>query len=267
MWRKYFKVGSLSWTNGFVYRANFITWRLRMVIQFLAVYFLWEVVISKESSVFGYEKASLFTYILAASLLRSIVLSSKSIDAQTEIATGELSNYLLKPINYFGLWFSRDMADKILNSLFCVVEIGLIYALLKPPILLQTNGLFLGLSLAAAMLSILMYFCFSFIISMTTFWYSEANGWPQRFLILTLLEFFIGALFPLNILPERIFNLIQFFPTTYFIYFPIQLYLGSLSNHQIVWGFSIMVLWIALFIIVTKKLWLSGVRSYEAYGR
>ena len=38
---KYFGIAKVSWQNGFVYRLNFVMWRLRNVIQLLTVYFLW----------------------------------------------------------------------------------------------------------------------------------------------------------------------------------------------------------------------------------
>lgn len=266
-WRKYAAVAYLSWSNGFVYRTNFVMWRVRMVLQLLAVYMLWHAITAKNPTPFGLDQKMVFTYILGSSVLRSIVLSSKSIDAQTEIATGELSNYLVKPINYFGLWFARDAADKFLNCLFSIVEILCMYWLFRPPIAIQINWVVLGFFLMAVLGATVLYFFFSFIISMTTFWYSEANGWPQRFLVLTLLEFFVGALFPLNILPEKIIEVMTYLPTTYFLFFPLQIYLGQLDHYQMMKGFAVLLCWLAVFAFGTKKMWSKGVASYEAFGR
>lgn len=266
-WQKYTSVVRMSWGNGLVYRTSFCMWRVRMMIQLAVVYVLWYALTTKTNTPFGMEREMLFTYVLGSSIVRSVVLSSKSIDAQTEIATGELSNYLVKPINYCGYWFAKDLADKLLNTCASIVEVGVLYLIARPTVFIQADGKALGLCALALSGAIVLYFLFSFMVSMTTFWYSEANGWPQRFLILTLLEFFIGALFPLAILPEKIAQALVYAPTTYFIYFPLQVYLGNIAGMEILKGFGVMVCWLAIFAVIVKKMWSKGVRSYEAYGR
>src|SRR3990167_2130155 len=104
---KYFHIAATSWQNGFVYRLNFVMWRVRMVVQMLAIYFLWVAVLGQRGGAFTYTTSQLLTFILGGSIIRSLVFSSRSIDAQGEIATGDLNNYLTKPLNYFANWFSR----------------------------------------------------------------------------------------------------------------------------------------------------------------
>ena len=40
-----------------------------------------------------------------------------------DVAQGELSNYLIKPMNYFKYWFTRDMSSKILNISFAFLNL------------------------------------------------------------------------------------------------------------------------------------------------
>lgn len=264
---KYIAATKLTWSSGFMYRLNFVMWRVRMFIQLIAVYFLWATITQRNSTPFGYEQSILITYILGTSFMRAFVFSSRSIDAQSEIAGGDLSNYLVKPINYFGYWFSRDLADKLLNIIFSIVEIIVLVFVFKPPVFIQTNPSQIGWFIIASTMAAIMYFFFSFIISLTTFWYSEANGWPQRFLVFTLLEFFAGGLFPLDILPEKMFELIKLLPPTFFIFTPIQIYLGNISGEKIGQALLTMIIWLVILAIIVQKMWQKGIKNYEAYGR
>src|SRR3990167_5333150 len=99
--QNYWQVAKVSWSNGLVYRLNFVMWRVRVVVQLLSVYFLWLAIFGQTENAFGYSRAEMLTYIILIGLIRSLVFSSRSIDAQEEISSGNLSNYLVKPVNYF----------------------------------------------------------------------------------------------------------------------------------------------------------------------
>src|SRR3989339_1859581 len=133
--RKYFVLARLSWSNGLVYRLNFLMWRVRLILGLLTAFFLWNAVFSGRDTLFGYSESAMITYILVASLLQSLVLATRSIDLAGIINSGDLSNILVKPISNFWYWLSRDLADKILNILFASAELSILFVLLRPPII------------------------------------------------------------------------------------------------------------------------------------
>lgn len=265
--KKYWTVAQISWESGFVYRLNFVMWRVRNVVQLLTLYFLWFAVTSPDQSIFSYTQASLLTYVLGSSVIRAIVLSVRSIDAQVDIATGDLNNYLIKPINYFIYWAARDIADKSLNIAFATIELIILYLILRPPILLPQNPdtwIFFAISV---ILATCLFFMFSFIISMTTFWYYQYNGWAQRFLSFVIVESLAGSLFPLDILPPVFAKILINLPTAYFIYFPMQIFLERLNAPQIATGYTVLVFWTIVLYIIGQLLWQKGLKVYAAFGR
>ena len=141
--KKYLTIFKISWQNGFVYRLNFIVWRTRSVVLLLTIYFFWFAVYQFNKQIVGYDEQMMLTYIIGTSIMHSLVLGSRSVDVSAEIGTGGLSNYLIKPINYFSYWLARDFADKILNLIFVAFELSLIFFILKPPFSIQTNLFYL----------------------------------------------------------------------------------------------------------------------------
>jgi len=264
--KKYLQGFKMSWQNTFVYRLNFIMWRLRTVILRLGAYFFWHAVYRFNNQIGIYDEKMMLTYILIGGILHSLVLGSRSINVSGEIGTGVLSNYLLKPINYFSYWLTRDLADKILNVIFVIFELGLIFLILKPPFFIQTDPFYLFAFVAFSILSIFIYFYLSLIISLTTFWYPEHNGWPARFLFQVTLRFLSGGLLPLDILPRLIFNFLRFLPPAYFLFFPLQIYLVKISLVEILTGFLVMIFWILSLRFLVKFIWQRGLRPYTAAG-
>lgn len=242
-------------------------WRLRMVIGMLTIYFLWQAVLINNQSPFDYTPNQLLTFVFGTSLLRSLVFGSRSIDAQGEISSGNLNNYLIKPLSYFKYWLTRDMADKLLNIIFVIAELAIILAAIRPPLMLPTHSSHMILFLIAALGAMLLYFMFSFLVSMSTFWFPEGNGWPQRFFIMVVLEFLAGGLFPLDILPLSMRTIITHLPSAYFLHFPMQVYLGRIDAQSLFSGFSLLTLWIFLFYVLMRFTFSRGLKIYGAYGR
>lgn len=262
---KFYIIAKITWDQTIAYRASFVMWRVRGVIQLLTIYFFWFAVLSPGKSLLGYNHSLMLTYILGTLLMESIVLSSRTYIVGEEINSGNLMNFLLKPINYFLYWFSVDMGDKAINICFSVVELILIFVILKPPLFIQTNLFYLFFFLISIITSLFLYFFINFLLGLIGFWSPEI--WAPRFIFITVLGFFAGSFFPLDILPKTIFAIMKFLPFSYLLYFPLKIYLGQLSFYEIISGLLISFFWIFTIYFLMKYIWQKGLKSYTAYGK
>jgi len=265
--KKYLQVFKISWQDSFAYRLNFFLWRLRTIFWILASYFFWLVVYQNRTTIGGYNQQSMFTYILGVFILSDLILSSLSVNLSVDISTGNLSNQLVKPVNIYYYWLARDWADKLLNLLFSLAEIAFVFVILRPPIFINLNFVSLIIIAVAVFLALLLNFFLNFLVSLLAFWFPEHGGWPQRFLFSILLSFFAGLYFPLDIFPKIIYQIFQILPTSYLIFFPLQIYLGRISSKEILVGFFLMVAWTLILIKVNKIVWRQGIAKYSSEGR
>ena len=261
----YLQIMKGTWAEYMIYRLNFVLWRVRVVMQLLVTYFLWWALFSQRETLFGYTQSAILTYILLSSLVRTFVLGPTTMDIGGLINQGNLSNYLLRPMSFFRYYMARDSADKLINAAFAVVETVLLFLILRPPIFIQTNIPVLLLAFLAVFLAMILYFFFSILLGFLGFWTPDI--WGPRFLSFVLMEFFTGSLFPLDILPKPLFTLSQMLPFSYFIYFPLKIYLGQLSLGTILQGFGIASLWVGGLWYITFAVWRRGLRVYTAEGR
>ncbi|MBI4035481.1 ABC-2 family transporter protein [Candidatus Daviesbacteria bacterium] len=261
---KYISVFRIAWQQNLIYRLNFVLWRFRSVMQLLLVYFIWWSVFQSQKQIFGYTASSILTYILIAALIRAIVLSTRVTDLIDSINSGSVVNFLIKPLGFVKYYLARDIADKLFNILFYIGEVSVLVFLLKPAVIIQTNIQVLAYFIFAIAGGLVIYFCINFLISLTAFWME--NSWGPLFLIGVLLETLGGGLFPLDILPREIFNILMITPFPYLIYFPSKIYLGGMRNAEILYGFSIISAWIITLIILTKLMISSGFRHFSAEG-
>lgn len=262
--RKYLAVFKNTWEGSLVYRLNFTLWRVRSVLQLLVIYFVWWTVFQSQSQVFGYTENLMLTYVMVAALIRAIVLSTRVLDVAGHINQGDFVNFLIKPLGIISFYFSRDLADKLLNISFVIFEIALLIFLLKPPITFQKDFLILSLFVTAALLGLLLYFFIAFVVGLLAFWYE--NAWGPFFLLTIFLEGFGGGLFPIDILPKTISSILLLTPFPYLIYFPSKLYLGTFGINEILQGFSVLIFWVVFMYILTLKILQAGLRYYSAVG-
>ncbi|MBI2012459.1 ABC-2 family transporter protein, partial [Candidatus Curtissbacteria bacterium] len=131
--KKYWLVAKNTWAETVTYRLNFVMWRLRVTLQLLTMFFLWQAILPRGQTLFGYDQSLMLTYILGTSLISAFVIASRSYSVGDEINQGNLSNFLIKPINYFLYHFSRDIGDKAMNISFSAVELSLLFLILRPP--------------------------------------------------------------------------------------------------------------------------------------
>lgn len=263
--KKYWQVVQSTWWEIGTYRFNFVMWRFRMLLQFITVYFLWLAVTPSQGQIFGYSQQLILTYILGTAFVGSIVLSTRTHEIGPNIDSGDLSLFLLRPLNYFKYWFARDMADKAVNIVFVIGELLLVYVIFKPPVFFQTDTAMLVLSLVAICFAIFLNFYIGCLLGLIGFWSPEV--WAPRFMYYVLIPFLGGAAFPLDIFPQGFQQVMAVLPFSYMIYFPVKIYLGSLTADQIISGMTVAGLWVILLHCATQFTWLKGLRNYSAQGR
>lgn len=265
---KYLQAARVSLRQEIAYPMNFIMWRFRNVIQILLVYFLWNAAFSTPGRViYGYDREKILTYIFGIIIVRAFVLSSKTSEVSGEISRGELSNSLVKPINYFKYWLSRDLASKALNLAFAAVEIVFLVWLFRVSVFYQTNPAQLALFVFSVIIAILTFTTFLFIVSTVSFWMPEMSWAAQFLLSIVVVEFLSGALFPLDILPRTFQTIINLTPFPYLVFFPLQIYLGKIQSSLVIQGLVTGSVWLLILYMLLKYIWSKGLKNYEAYGR
>jgi ABC-2 type transport system permease protein len=266
--KKYLQIFKISFQEEFAYKLNFVMWRVRNVFQIFLTFFLWSTIFTNPQTViFGYDRSKILTYVFGIMIVRALVMSARAADISSDIAQGDLSNYLLKPMTYFKYWFTRDVSSKALNLIFAAVEFALLFLILQPPFYFQINPIILILFFVSIILAILIYFFILVLVSSLTFWAPELS-WGGHFLItIVVVEALSGALFPINILPITFQYIVMATPFPYLIYFPVQVYLGNISGQAILGGLMIAAAWCGILWFGMNFIWQKGLKVYESTGR
>lgn len=261
---KYWQLLKLSWENGLVYRTSVLLWRFRQLLSTLMSLTLWTVVFSATQSAFSYSQQEMITYIFLAAFLQSAILTTALNGLANTIYSGELSRLLIKPINIYAYFASEDIADKLKNVGFLVVETIILFFIFKPVFVLP-DAFTLVLFLFWLAGGIILHFLITLLFGAIGFW--SPDVWGPRFLFFLIVGFTAGKLFPLDILPQAIQQIIYLTPFPYFAFMQSQLFLGKLSDAELIRHTISLSLWIVGMVFVVHKIWQRGIKDYSAVGQ
>ncbi len=261
--KKYLAIFSITLQEIFAYRLNMVMWRIRQVFVFLIPFFIWKSVLGSGEEIYGYTLAGIMTYLFGTTVLRSLVMGSRTVDLGWMINSGALTIPLMRPFGIFRFFFTRDVADKLFNLSFIVLEIPLLLWLFRPPVFIQTNLVPILGSIIAIIFAVLIYFFINIIFGALGFW--SRDVWAPRFLLMVVMEFATGAMFPLDMLSSSWQKIVLMTPFPYLLYVPLKIYLGR--GDLLVFGLLVSAIWVVVLAYLAQKIWKLGIKSYEAEGR
>lgn len=264
---KYLTVFAIDWQNQFIYRLNFVLWRLRNVFRILLTFILWNTVFASNQNIFGYSHEQMLSYIFLVMFSQALIMSAPSNENMGgEIANGDLSNFLVKPLGYLRYWFTRDLSSKLLNIIFSIGEITLLWLIFKPTTLLPTNPISILLGLIALGMAIVTYYFICRMAISIAFWAPEYT-WGFMFLVLVCMEILSGIIFPLDVLPQAWQTVFNFTPFPYLIYHPLSILIGryDIFTSLVLLGQS--AVWLAITYLLVRLVWSAGLRVYSSIGR
>lgn len=260
---KHLSIFTITLQEIFAYRLNMVMWRVRQVFVFLIPFFIWRAVLGQGGEIYGYSFAAITTYLFGTTVLRSLVMGSRTIDLGWMINSGQLTIPLMRPIGIFRFLFIRDLADKLFNLSFILIEIPLLLWIFHPPVFIQTNPAIVCYAIMSTLLAVLIYFFINVIFGSLGFW--SRDVWAPRFLLMVVMEFATGAMFPLDMLPAIWQKIALLTPFPYLLYVPLKVYLGqdpALWIHLLTG-----LVWTIILGYITHVIWQKGIKSYEAEGR
>jgi len=241
-----------------VYRFQIFSKFLVQLFQLVMVIFVWKYIYTQTDTVSGYDETQMISYIYIITMIGVIFNISIAFRETEHIKMGYLSHFLIRPISY-----TKDLAAFYLSTLIIDLIILLILIMIPLYFSLININLFNIISLTYFVLSIILFFYFIKTIANCAFWI--IHTWPLKPLYNSLYLLFAGGFFPLDILPDNIYHILEYLPFSLFGYINVISLQGLIYN-DIYKYFIATVIWIAIFIILEKISWRKGLKKYESVG-
>lgn len=248
------------------YRANFLLSLFSGIFPMIAQAFLWSTIFlnSNQTTILGYDYSHMLTYIIIASIINKLVATGVEWEIATDIKEGGLNKFITRPVGYFPYRIASFMGSKVMQLGIVLAILSVILTVINRRIGLYIEIYKIGYFFLAIILALLLNLLLSIAFSAVAFWTTEA--WATFTFMSLLIQFASGGLFPLDILGERVMQVLDILPFKYIVYFPTNIMNNKLSYMQIQQGLVLQLIWIIGLFAIAKILWKIGMKKYIAVG-
>jgi ABC-2 type transport system permease protein len=174
------------------------------------------------------------------------------------IRSGQLSNYLLRPVGVVEFVYIRGIAPKIFVAVLALA-IGMcvgVWSDISPFRLIGAMGM--------AFIGNVIHYQISAAIAAASFVWEEAYSFLMvKNMVVSLLS---GELLPLNLFPSSMQWIWKSTPFYLYVYGPTQYALGRWSNQEFVMQLGVAAIWLVVGWGLIRLTWGTGIKRYSSLG-
>ncbi len=264
--RKYWHVVKIGFESTLVYRVNFLFRAGFSLIPLLATIYLWQTIYAGQSTQVGnYSLAGMISYYLLVTIVDTLTaVSEDDWQIAADIKDGNISQFLLKPIDYLTYRICLFFSGKIIFTAVSMIPVGIFIYCLRKYLVAPAGMVSMICFIATTILAALLQFFMSYTMALLAFWLLEVS---TVIFIAFAFEYLAGGhVFPLNILPPLMEQILNCTPFPYLLFFPVSIYLGQVHGADLWRGMLIQAAWVLFFYGLARCVWSRGIRKYSAAG-
>ncbi len=266
--KKYWHVVNIGVQNNLTYRFNFLARALFGLVPLIAMLYVWRTIYAGKGAggtVGAYSLAEMISYYLLITVVDALTaVNEDDWQIATDIKDGNISQFLLKPIEYLWYRLCLFLSGRLTYLAVAVTPLALFILCLHQYFVFPASWGVFGAFLLSVVLTALLQFFMSYAMAMLAFWVLEVSTF---IFILYAFEYIAsGHLFPLDILPRGLEQALYFTPFPYQLYFPVSIYMGKAAGADMLRGLLMQCLWVIAAYGAARFAWRRGIKHYSAVG-
>jgi len=255
-----------------IYRGDFALGTLMRFLPIITQIFLWGAVFQSlqaeksSDTIVGYKFQDFVAYYLLTMISRAFSsMPALASGIALQVRDGEVKKFLVQPIDMVGFLLLTRVAHKLAYYSVAIAPFALVFYLCRNYFLAGwPEPAILACYVASLVMGFVLGFFLEACIGLISFWFLEVTS---LLFVYMLFSFFLsGHMFPLDMLPEPWNTIVEWLPLRYLAYFPAAIFLGKIQGVDLVLGLVIEVVWIVIFIALTRFMFARGVRRYSGFG-
>lgn len=251
----------LGIAEAIAYRTALFIWILTSCFPLIALA-MWSG-IAGESSVGAYTQKDFVGYFVAAFLVRQLTSCWVVWDLERQIASGDLSTLLLRPVHPLLHHLVTNLAALPVR-LVLAVPLGFGVLWMAGGASIEANTYSWLLVVPALIGAWLINFSAQVIIGCLAFWWTRTSAlfevWLGLFVVLS------GYVVPIRLMPEAVVAVLDLLPFHASLGFIVELLLGELSLDAALLGLALQWGWVVVLGLLARLAWRRGLRVYGAVG-
>jgi ABC-2 type transport system permease protein len=248
---KYLETIKVCFKAQLAFRFDIFISMLFTISKILLAYVLWGAIFGNQKTVAGFTFHGMLSYYIISSFLVQLDQSSSTGNQiASEIRNGLFSKYMVKPMSIFGYFTAQTVGVSAFFLSFNLFAALLWILVFRVDFIITHNFSLILTSIIMCILGLLFLMQLNYFIGILAFKFVDT--WMFMMIKDNIVQFIIGSLLPLAILPAGILAIMKFFPFYYASYLPTMLLMGK-NNNEIITGMITLTLWNTAFWLLNTK--------------
>ena len=244
------------------YRGAVAIWVLTSIIQPLVFIVVWRTVAGGQSTG-GYTAAQFVAYFLVMMVVDHLTFIWHMWEFEYRIRNGTFSPLLLRPVHPIHNDVCENTSYKLVG-LVGILPAAVVLAVVFDADFGGTDVWSVLAFLPAVALAMVLRFVVEWCVALSAFWLTKVSAMNTVFF--SLFTFLGGQFAPLSVLPGWMQTVAAWTPFPWTLAFPVEALLGRREPAELLLGYGVQLIWIAVAIGVLRLLWSRATRRYSAVG-
>ncbi|MDP1743496.1 MAG: ABC-2 family transporter protein [Candidatus Amesbacteria bacterium] len=262
--KKYWCFLKIGFQVSAAYPASIYFRVIRHSLLVLLFVLLWTALFKIKPEIGGFGLASITTYYILVEIIDIIYTQTPARMLNRDIKTGDLSNYLLKPLDYWKYLLFYTVGQQLSNSSLSILAALVVFIFFPGFVILPSSLIYFVGFFVFSFIAFLISHQILFIVGTWSFYVSEITHIRQG--INQLMGLLGGRWIPLSFFPPLAISVLEQLPFTYLFNFPLKIFQQQVSVGQMGRALFVGIIWLTSFLIIGNITWKKGVEKYEAYG-
>lgn len=242
----------IGFKDNFAYKSDFA---MALLFRFAAaaiMIFVWTAIYltTGKAEIGGYTLLTMYVYFLIVNAIFTMIDMNVDVNIQSAIYTGNLTNALMRPVNYFAQLLFESLPSTILKVSFVSIPLIIVAVLLfhLSVSLAAASLAFVELLIGFAILNTVFFMMGTLAVYTTSIW--GASG-----LTYYIFQILGGAYVPLNLFPAALQGFITFTPFQFIAYAPAATLLGVITAGLALQNVLVGAAWAAALVLLARWWW------------
>ena len=267
---KYRTIFVICLAERMTYRTDFFLGTLMRFLPIVTTIFLWSAIFrgSEHSRIGGMDSREIVGYYLLVMISRAFSsMPGLASGISLDVREGNIKKYLIQPVNMIGFLLTMRIAHKLVYYTIALLPFAIVLSLCRgffpsgwPPVPVLLAYL---MSLA---LAFVIGFLFETWIGLLSFWLLDISSFG--FIVMTLNYALSGHMFPLDLLPGPVGQVVFLLPFQYLAYFPAKIFLhgAQWTGGELLANLSWQASYALVLLLLVQMTFRRGLRRYSAFG-
>jgi len=255
------KLGIKIWST---YRFEFIAVLINTPLTLIIYYFLWKSIFSYMAVevIRGFTFQEMINYYAIGMIVSFFTWSEVDRWIENDLLHGRMIVGMLKPVSFLSYYWSFEAGINLMNIIWQMIPVFIIsfafFGLRLAPIFNFVAFIF------SLLFAFLIYFGLTYLLGLSAFWLKRITG--LRRLRRILIGFLSGTFLPLTLFPQVFQDVLNYSPFPYTKFVPISIYLGTLSDFEVIKALLVQVGWIVVLYFIAHFVFRQAYKRYSSVG-